>query len=127
MLYASTRASLTKSLGSTHFTDSLFATTKSDLTPQSYAAHKAHTSAPQPLSAREQELADMRAAEKTSGVAYEGMQARRSHTAAGAGFGWTPDAEQAIKDLGAGSSSALVVLVSIELPISNNARLTRGI
>ena len=32
MLYASTRASLTKSLGS--FSDTLFATTKADLTPE---------------------------------------------------------------------------------------------
>ncbi|KAI6009399.1 hypothetical protein F5J12DRAFT_37253 [Pisolithus orientalis] len=80
MLYASTRNSLSKSLGSTVFTDSLFATSKADVTPEGYAAHKRHQAAPQPLSAREQEMADIKAAERqAAGNVYEGSRARQNH------------------------------------------------
>src|ERR1700709_560398 len=73
MLYASTRGSLLKSLGSTLFTDSIFATSKADLTPEAYAAHRRHLDAPKPLSTREREMADIRAAEATG--TYEGSSA----------------------------------------------------
>jgi twinfilin len=41
------------------FPDALFATHKSDLTATAYAAHRQHQTAPKPLSAREQEMADV--------------------------------------------------------------------
>lgn len=111
MLYASTRSALTKSLGSAHFTDSLFATSKADLTPQAYAAHKAQLAAPQPLSAREQEIADARAAERAAGGTYDGSSARRNHVGQTVGMKWNDEVEQAVKNLGQGSGSELVILV----------------
>ena len=39
MLYASTWLSPLKSLGSSLYTDSIFATSKADLTPEAYDAH----------------------------------------------------------------------------------------
>ncbi|KAL5489888.1 TWF1 [Sanghuangporus weigelae] len=110
MLYASTRSALTKSLGSAHFSDSLFATSKADITPQAYAAHKAHHAAPQPLSAREQEIADARAAERAAGGAYEGSTARRNHVGQTVGMRWSDEAKKAVKDLGQGSGNELVLL-----------------
>lgn len=110
MLYASTRASLLKSLGSAVFTDSLFATSKSDLTPEAYMAHKRHLAAPKPLSQREQEVADVRAAE--SGGAYEGSRVRTNHIGTGVGLHWTEEVETAVKDLGGGNGSVILVIVS---------------
>lgn len=111
MLYASTRASLFKAIGSTLFTDTVFATSKADLTPEAYASHKRHMAAPKPLSAREQEMADVRAAE-SGGAAYEGSRARATHVGTGVGLHWSQDAEDAIKQLGEGEGSAIVIIVS---------------
>ncbi|KAI5123335.1 hypothetical protein M0805_001760 [Coniferiporia weirii] len=110
MLYASTRSSLTKSIGSSHFTDTLFATSKTDLTPEAYIAHKAHLAAPQPLSAREREIADARAAERQMGVTYEGSRARRSYVGTGVGLNWSEEAKRAVQDLKGGQGDALVLL-----------------
>jgi len=111
MLYASTRNSLMKSLGSTHFVDSLFATSKADLTPEAYASHKRHVAAPKPLSAREQEMADIMAAERENGGgAYDGSRSRQNHLGAGVGLNWSPDVEDAVKELITGEGSRLVVI-----------------
>jgi hypothetical protein len=113
MLYASTRNSLMKSLGSAHFTDSLFATSKADLTPEAYASHKKHVAAPKPLSAREQEMADIKAAERESGGGtYDGSRTRQNHLGTGVGLNWSPEVEDAVKELCTGESSRLVVIVS---------------
>lgn len=113
MLYASTRNALTKSLGSTVFTDSLFATSKSDVTPDAYAAHKQHQAAPKPLSAREQEIADIKAAEREAGASYEGSRARQNHLGnQEVGYTWVEEAREAIGELRGGEGSHLVILVS---------------
>ncbi|KAF8078071.1 hypothetical protein FPV67DRAFT_1463996 [Lyophyllum atratum] len=108
MLYASTRASLLKGIGSTLFTDAIFATSRADLTAEAYASHKRHISAPKPLSAREQEMADVRAAE--SGSTYEGSRTRASHLGTGVGLHWSQDLEEAVRQLGKSEGSAVVVI-----------------
>jgi twinfilin-like protein len=114
MLYASTRNALTRSLGSTVFTDSLFATDKSDVTPHGYAAHRRHQAAPKPLSAREQEIADIKAAEREAGASYEGSRARQNHLGnQQVGYTWAEDAREAVGELRAGEGSRLVILVSV--------------
>jgi len=116
MLYASTRLSLLKSLGSTLFTDAIFATSKSDLTPEAYAAHLRHSAAPNPLSKREQEIADLRVSESKT-ASYEGSRARASHVGTGVGFRWAEELEEALVQLGQSEGSAVVVTVSFS-PIS---------
>ncbi len=111
MLYASTRLSLTKALGSPLFTDSFFATSKADLTADSYATHLQGLAAPHPLSLREQELADLRAAENAA--SYEGSQTRKTHVGLGPGFSWSQEAEAAIVGLGRCTENTLIILVSI--------------
>ena len=114
MLYASTRNALTKSLGSTHFTDSLFATSKSDLTAEAYAAHKAHIAAPKPLSEREKEQAE--ASRQAGGATYEGSGVRHSHVNQGVGMKWSEEAIAAVTELGkASNANELLVLVSIAI------------
>lgn len=112
MLYASTRPSLVKALGSSLFSDAVFATAKADLTVDAYTAHLGHLAAPDPLSSKEQELADLRAAENAA-ASYEGSQARKTHVGPAPGYHWTPGAEEAIVELGRRTEDSLVVLVSI--------------
>ena len=110
MLYASTRASLIKGLGASLFTDSIFATSKADLTPDAYRAHQRHQAAPKPLSSREQELSDLRIAENTA-AAYEGSRARASHVGNPVGFQWADEAQHAVSQLVEGEGCILVLLV----------------
>jgi twinfilin-like protein len=113
MLYASTRNSVTKSLGSASFTDSIFATSKADLTPEAYVRHKVSLAAPKPLSPREQELADLAAAEKKSaGSTYQGSAALLNHHRTAVGMKWSEELEDALKELGSDNSSRLLVVVS---------------
>ncbi|KAK7035730.1 protein tyrosine kinase [Favolaschia claudopus] len=117
MLYASSRASLLKSLGSSLFSDTIFATSKADLTPEAYAAHRRHVTAPKPLSASEKEMADIRAAERQAGglSVYQGSRARTTHIGQTIGMPWTSDLEDAVKSLGEGEDSVLVV-ATIDIP-----------
>jgi twinfilin-like protein len=109
MLYASTRGSLTRSLGSTLFTDTIFASSKTDLTPEAYAAHRRHLAAPKPLSAREQEIANVRAAESSD--SYNGSHTRANHVGTGVELQWPQELEEAVKHLTASEECALVVAV----------------
>jgi twinfilin-like protein len=116
MLYASTRTSVTKSLGSTHFTDSIFATSKNDVTGEAYARHLRHLAAPKPLSKREQALAEMAEAEKQAADDYQGLNAMKSHMSGAAiGFSWSPDVEGAFKRLAVEEFSKLLI-VTVETP-----------
>ena len=115
MLYASTRGSLTKSLGSTFFTDTIFASTRADLSPEAYAAHQRHLAAPKPLSAREQEIADVRAAESTN--SYDSTHTRVSYIGTGVELKWTREVEEAIKSLTTNEKCAVVIAVCGAFPI----------
>ncbi|OCH95057.1 actin depolymerizing protein [Obba rivulosa] len=111
MLYAATRNTLTKSLGSTHFTDSLFATSKSDLSAEAYAKHRQHLAAPKPMSAREKEMAAVKAAEREAGGrGYEGSRVRQNLVGTGIDIKWPEDIHQAIEKLAAGEGSELLLL-----------------
>ena len=111
MLYASTRLSLLKSLGATLFTDSIFATSKADLTPEAYDTHLRHASAPNPLSTREQEIADLREAENEA-ASYAGSRVRVTHIGTGIGLNWSPEVEHAVTQLGEGTGCSIVIIVS---------------
>ncbi|KAF9532300.1 hypothetical protein CPB83DRAFT_670336 [Crepidotus variabilis] len=122
MLYASTRLPLLKALGSSQFTDSIFATSKADLTAESYEAHLRHVAAPNPLSSREKELADLKAAENAA-ASYEGSSVRHGHYGGGPGFTWSSEAEDAIKDLGAKTEDYIVILIQTVDPQSETLLL----
>jgi twinfilin-like protein len=113
MIYASTRNSLTKSLGATTFVDTIFATSKADITPAGYAAHKRHLAAPKPLSAREQEMADIKAAEREAGgTPYNANAARQSPFGTTVGLKWSNDLEEAVRNLAEATDDHLVTIVS---------------
>ncbi len=110
MLYAATRTSLTKSLGSAPFKDSLFATSKDDLSAAAYAKHRASLAAPKPMTAREKEMDEIKQAETWSAT-YAGNRARVSHTKE-VGLELADDVREAITELGNGEGNRLIVLVS---------------
>ncbi|KAI0807625.1 hypothetical protein C8Q74DRAFT_1228381 [Fomes fomentarius] len=111
MLYAATRNTLTKSLGSAHFTDNLFASAKDDLNAEAYAKHRRHLAAPKPMSAREKEMEAVKAAEREAGGrSYEGSRARQNHIGQGVFLKWSSEAEEAIKELATTEDSRLVIL-----------------
>lgn len=118
MLYASTRSSLTKSLGSAHFSDTLFATSKEDLTPESYAAHLKHMAAPKPLSARERELEEAREAERKA-ENYQANRAPQQLHGETPGLSWADEAKDAVVKLGKDSEDRLLILVCYEFFVSH--------
>ncbi|TFK29820.1 actin depolymerizing protein [Coprinopsis marcescibilis] len=112
MLYASTRSNLLKSLGSALFVDSIFATSKLDITADAYTAHQQHIAAPKPLSSREKDLADLRVSENDA-AGYAGSRARVNHIGTGVGLNWSDEAEHAVGSLAQDEKTNLVIL-SIE-------------
>ncbi|CAE7168490.1 unnamed protein product [Rhizoctonia solani] len=110
MLYASTRGALTKALGDQRFKDNIFATSKEDLSPEGYQAHQRHLAAPKPLTARERELEEIRAAERASSAAYEGSGVRQSIVGSRAGMKWTDELGEALRELQPGR----LVVISID-------------
>ncbi|KAH9180631.1 actin depolymerizing protein [Lactarius sanguifluus] len=114
MLYASTRNTLTKSLGAALFVDTIFATSKADLTPEGYAAHKRHLAAPKPMNAREKEMADIKAAEREAGGTLHNVNAARtSPFGASVGLKWSSSVEAAVRDL-ADATEDHVVTITID-------------
>lgn len=85
---------------------------QADLTPEAYAAHQRHISSPQPMSSREAELAEIQAAERQSGTAYEGSRARKNHVGSTVGFTWAPEVEDAVMAVANGSGPNLATIVS---------------
>ncbi len=128
MLYAATRNTLTKSLGSAHFTDNLFASAKDDLNAEAYAKHRRHLAAPKPMSAREKEMEAVKAAEREAGGrSYEGNRARQNHIGQGVFLKWSSEAEEAIKELATSEDSRLVILVSGQGSSAHSRPLRRGL
>ncbi|KAL1934488.1 hypothetical protein VTP01DRAFT_6670 [Rhizomucor pusillus] len=78
MIYASTRATLTKGLGDGRFTDNLYGTVKDEFTYAGYKKHLAHKNSEAPLTQREKELAEIKAAEAKAAADYSGTTARQA-------------------------------------------------
>ncbi|CAO3590240.1 unnamed protein product [Absidia cylindrospora] len=95
MLYASTKATLTKELGDSKFTDFIYGTQKSEFSQDGYKKHMAHKNADAPLTQRERELAEIKAAEVQAVTDYQGTSTRKTY-APGVAF---PFASTAIESL----------------------------
>lgn len=98
MLYASTRATLTKELGDYRFSDNIYGTEKGEFTWDGYKKHLAHKNAEAPLTKREQELAEIKAAEAKTVSDYQGTATRKSY-APGVSFPLTEEAIKALSEL----------------------------
>ncbi|KAL1843529.1 hypothetical protein VTJ49DRAFT_1122 [Mycothermus thermophilus] len=107
MLFASTRLTLVRELGSEHFRDTFFATTADELTPAGFERHDAHLALEAPLTEEEQSLGAVRRAEQEAGM---GTAVREIHMSKNMPTQMDDDALQALKDLAAGGSRSLVML-----------------
>ncbi|KAH6624006.1 hypothetical protein B0J18DRAFT_427050 [Chaetomium sp. MPI-SDFR-AT-0129] len=107
MLFASTRLTLVRDLGSEHFRDSLFATTAEELSPAGFKKHDAHIALEAPLTEEERSLGDVRRAEQEAG---RGTGTREIHLSKNLATPIAQDALEALKDLGAGNGRSLVML-----------------
>jgi twinfilin-like protein len=108
MLFASTRLTLVRELGIERFRETIFATTKEELTLQGFEKHDKHVTLEAPLTEEEQSLGEVKRKEAEEG---RGMNERRSHVSSGVSMPISDEALHALKDL-AGEGNNLVQLVS---------------
>ncbi|KAI8344054.1 hypothetical protein BC941DRAFT_407633 [Chlamydoabsidia padenii] len=114
MLYASTKATLIKELGDSKFTDSIYGTKKSEFSQDGYKKHLAHKNADAPLTQRERELAEIKAAEAQTVSDYQGTSTRKTY-APGLAFPLTESAIEALQALKQAKSDRPHNFVSLSL------------
>lgn len=109
MLFASTRLTLVRELGIERFRETIFATTKEELTKEGFEKHDKHIGLEAPLTEEEQSLGEVKRKEAEEG---RGMAERKSHVSSGVSMPITNDALQALKGLAEeGEGENLVQLV----------------
>jgi twinfilin-like protein len=108
MLFASTRLTLVRELGTEHFRETLFATTPEELSPAGFEKHDAHSALEAPLTEEEKSLGEVRRAEQEAGT---GTATREIHLSTHMTTPIADDALEALKELAAEQRS-LVMLVS---------------
>ncbi|KAH6564017.1 hypothetical protein BASA62_008208 [Batrachochytrium salamandrivorans] len=113
MMYAATKSTLTKELGDAKFTDTVYATTKDDLSIEGYHRHVKHTQAETPLTEREIEASLARVAEVCR--AMPPWVALLAHQMLlGIAFLFTPETVQAFEDLKRGKITFITLTVDAE-------------
>ncbi|KAI1108932.1 actin depolymerizing protein [Nemania sp. NC0429] len=107
MLFASTRLTLVRELGSEHFRESIFTTNPEELSPAGFERHDKHTKLDAPLTEEERTLADVKRAEAEAGA---GTGVREIHMSSTMSMPVKDDALKALTDLGRGGGRVLVTL-----------------
>ncbi|EON99725.1 putative cofilin tropomyosin-type actin-binding protein [Phaeoacremonium minimum UCRPA7] len=107
MLFASTRLTLVRELGSEHFRETIFATTAEELSPAGFEKHDAHSAMDAPLTEEERSLSEVKRAEQEAG---QGTGTREIHLSKSLAMPVAEDALAALKALGADGGSSLVML-----------------
>ncbi|KAI9801120.1 MAG: Twinfilin-1 [Piccolia ochrophora] len=111
MLFASTRLSLVRELGTERFRETLFATGKDELTAQGFKTHDQHTELKAPLTEEEQTLQQVKEAEAETS---QGTSARSSHVTSKLRFPITDEALEALRRLNDGPEN--LVQLKIDVP-----------
>ena len=108
MLFASTRLTLVRELGTERFRETLFANTKQELTANGWHKHEKHGKVQAPLTNEEQTLQGVKEAEAEVG---RGTTSRNSHFSNGLAFPVSESALEALRALSNPSQDTLVQLV----------------
>jgi len=108
MLFASTRLTLTRELGSEHFRETLFVTDAAELTAAGFEKHDAHVKLDAPLTEEEQSLGAVKRAEQEAG---SGTGVKEIHLSNHMKMPLAEDAIAAMKELAEGSGRNLTALV----------------
>jgi len=111
MLFAATRLTLVRELGSEHFRETIFSTTATELSPAGFEKHDAHIALDAPLTEEERSLGEVKRAEQEAGA---GTSARKIHLSSHMAMPISEDALAELKELGSGGGSGLVMLVGFD-------------
>lgn len=109
MLFASTRLTLARELGSEHFREAIFVTTPEELTEAGFKKHDAHTKLAAPLTEEERTLGEVKQAEQEAG---SGTGAREIHLSKNLTMPVSEEAIAAMKEVGGASGRTVTMLVS---------------
>ncbi|KAM0324437.1 hypothetical protein ACHAQA_008219 [Verticillium albo-atrum] len=107
MLFASTRLTLTRELGSEHFRETIFTTTAAELTPAGFDKHDAHIKMDAPLTEEEQSLGEVKRAEQEAG---RGTGVREIHLSQKMQLPMPEDAIAAMREVGQPNGRVLTML-----------------
>jgi twinfilin-like protein len=125
MLFASTRLTLTRELGTEHFRETIFATTADDLSAKGFERHDAHARLEAPLTEEERSLGEVKRAEAEAG---SGTGTREIHLSKNLAMPVGEEAVAALKELGQeGGRRGAVMLVSDISLILSSVRIADGV
>lgn len=108
MLFASTRLTLVRELGIERFRETIFATTKAELTAEGFKKHDQHVKLAAPLTEEEESLGAVKKAEAEEG---RGMSAKKAHVSGRLTMSTSERALEALRTLAKESGDNLVQLV----------------
>ncbi|RMX52925.1 hypothetical protein pdam_00010970, partial [Pocillopora damicornis] len=111
MLFAGTKATLKQEFGGGHIKDELFGTNQSDVSLNGFKKHKAHESAPPPLTTQELELEMVKQQEMRADISVDSKQSHMT----GVQFPVTDEARAKLTEL----KNKKLSLVQLELNIKN--------
>ncbi|KAJ1964984.1 Twinfilin-1 [Dipsacomyces acuminosporus] len=111
MLYASTKATVTKMLGESYFVDSMYGTTKDEFSLDGYRQHRKHAESSAPLTERELEMERVKEIESAAADAPT-MNSRRSHVSS-ATFPLDDEAESALAEYAKGTINFVLLALDI--------------
>ncbi len=108
MLFASTRLTFVRELGSEHFRETVFATNAAELTAEGFEKQDKHNALDAPLTEEERSLGEVKRAEQEAG---SGTGSREIHLSKSLAMPIGEDALASLKELAAENGSGLVMLV----------------
>lgn len=114
MLFASTRLTLVRELGREHFRDTIYATTRDELTPEGFEKHDKHEQLEAPLTEQEKDLEGVKQAEAAEGA--RGTGSRELNLGQRMAMPVLDDALDALKELKSDGGRSLVMLVCCYWP-----------
>ncbi|KAJ1337395.1 twinfilin [Microdochium nivale] len=107
MLFAATRLTLTRELGTEHFRESLFFTLPDELTAAGFDRLDRHAALEAPLTEEERTLGEVKRAEAEAGA---GTGVREIHLSKNMSMPITPAALEKLKELGSGGGEGIVMM-----------------
>ncbi|OIW32918.1 putative actin binding protein [Coniochaeta ligniaria NRRL 30616] len=110
MLFASTRLTLTRELGTEHFRETILATAAEELSARGFEKHDAHEKLEAPLTEEERSLGEVKRAEAEAG---SGTGTREIHLSKNLAMPVDEAAVQALKDLGTEGGQRNLVMLKI--------------
>lgn len=114
MLFASTRNTLLRELGTEKFRESIFATTKDELTAEGFQKHEAHSIKPAPLTEEEKTLQEVRRAEADAQHGTTARATSKQHLS----VQFSEEAKQALIGL---NSSNFITLVQLAVDMQKES------